>query len=125
MLDFKALLCTKSWLKDTNGDKVRWNKIKELKFHGDQPDIIDFKYNFEETCRKLNCCIIRNITRKSKKMDQEITVQILYRGPIPVPEGKYKDLINLCATMIIPKKYHDFYKNLKHTNEVLIDGGED
>lgn len=118
VLDFKAWLHTKNWIKDTNSDKISWNKIKEVKVKGNNPDVIEFKYDFfEENYKKLNCGNNSKLTRGRKKKEQELILEKLYKNPIPITDVKYKDLISLCDTLIIPNKYHDFYKNLKHSTE--------
>lgn len=115
IFDFKAWLRTKYWIKDTTLEKILWNKIREVKVSGSNPDIIEFKYDlFEENYRKLDCGYNMKLTRGRKKNQQELLLNKLYREPIPIAEIKYEDLINLCNTMIIPKKYHNFYKNLQY-----------
>lgn len=37
-------------------------------------------------------------------------------NPIPITNDKYKDLVSLCNSMIIPSNYHMFYKSLSHGN---------
>lgn len=52
VLNFKAMLNTKYWLKDTNEEKICWNKIRELKVRTEQPDVVQSKYDlFEEGYR--------------------------------------------------------------------------
>lgn len=118
VLDFKAWLQTKNWAKDTNSEKISWNKVREVKVQGNNPDIIEFKYDFsEENYRKLNCSNHLKLTRGRKKKEQELILEKVYNNPIPITEVKYKDLISLCDTLIIPTKYHDFYRSLKHSEE--------
>ncbi|CAG5037562.1 unnamed protein product [Parnassius apollo] len=127
-VNFKAWLHTKNWIKDTNSEKISWNKIREVKVQWNNPDIIEFKYDFfEENYRKLNCGLNLKLTRGRKKKAQEPKLDKLYNNPISITEVKYKDLVSLCDTMIIPKKYeyHDFYKNLKHSKEEQGDDEED
>lgn len=126
VLDFKAWLHTKNWIKDTNTEKISWNKIREVKVLGDNPDIIEFKYDFfEDNYRKLNCSNNLKLTRGRKKKEQEVILEKVYNNPIPIPELKYKDLISLCDTMIIPKKYHDFYEKIKHSKDEQGNDEED
>ena len=35
-----------------------------------------------------------------------------YNGPIPSPPAKYKDLIDLCYTLVIPRTFHEYYAAL-------------
>ncbi|CAG5017218.1 unnamed protein product [Parnassius apollo] len=74
-------------------------------------------YLSEKNYRKLNCGLNLKLTSGRKKKEQEPKLDKLFNNPIPITEVKYKDLVSLCDTMIIPKKYHDFYKNLKHSKE--------
>ncbi|CAH2208533.1 jg8080, partial [Pararge aegeria aegeria] len=126
VLDFKAWLHTKNWIKDTNLEKISWNKIREVKVQRNNSDIIEFKYNFfEENYRKLNCGNNLKLTRGRKKKEKEVILEKVYNNPIPITEVKYRDLISLCDTMIIPKKYHTFYNNLKHSKEEQGNDEED
>lgn len=93
ILDFKAWLHTKNWTRDTNSEKMSWNKIREVKVQGNSPDIIEFKYEFyEKNYRKLNCTNNLKLTRGRKKKEQELILEKAYNHPIPITEVKYKDL---------------------------------
>ncbi|KAK2709487.1 hypothetical protein QYM36_013219 [Artemia franciscana] len=35
-----------------------------------------------------------------------------YKGPIPLPPAKYKDLMDLCHTLVSPKTFHEYYAAL-------------
>ncbi|XP_039755887.1 uncharacterized protein LOC120630653 [Pararge aegeria] len=105
VLDFKAWLHTKNWIKDTNLEKISWNMIREVKVQRNNSDIIEFKGR--------------------KKKEKGVILEKVYNNPIPITEVKYRDLISLCDTMIIPKKYHTFYNNLKHSKEEQGNDEED
>jgi hypothetical protein len=34
-----------------------------------------------------------------------------------ISKEKFKDLMELCKSNVIPKVYHDFYKNLPHVGQ--------
>lgn len=108
VLDFKTWLHTKTWVKDSNSNKINWNKIREVNILANEPDKLLFKYDLsEELSLQLDNTKNIKITRGRKRVKQEITFQPLYREHLP--DLKYKDLINLCETIIIPQKYHNFY----------------
>lgn len=93
---------------------------------GNNPDIIEFKHDFsEENYRKLYCSNNLKLTRGKKKKEQELILEKVYNNSIPITGVKYKDLISLCDTLIIPNKYHDFYRNLKHSEKEQGNDKED
>ena len=52
-IDFKELIKGKNWLKDINGDKIYWSKIKEVNFSHEHPHSIFFRYSFEDELREM------------------------------------------------------------------------
>lgn len=38
-----------------------------------------------------------------------------YCQPLKIPLDKYKDLISMCKSNVIPVEYHPFFENLAHT----------
>ncbi|CAG5010432.1 unnamed protein product [Parnassius apollo] len=52
-IDFKELIKRKNWLKDTDGNKIYWSKIKEVVFPYNQPDTVYFRYSFEDELQEM------------------------------------------------------------------------
>ncbi|KAL4713441.1 hypothetical protein ACJJTC_010426 [Scirpophaga incertulas] len=48
-----------------------------------------------------------------------------YFEPIAISKDKYRDLMNLCETGIIPTKYHEFFKTLTHGQTVISETDDD
>lgn len=62
-IDFKEIK-GKNWLKDTNGDKIYWSKIKEVDFSHDHPNIIYFRYSLEDELREMQIMTRTNSRRR-------------------------------------------------------------
>ncbi|CAG9840826.1 unnamed protein product [Diabrotica balteata] len=58
--------------------------------------------------------VTRGSTRNAHT--REVALEDCYDGFRPISLDKFKDLNQLCATGIIPQRYHNFYKNLKQRN---------
>lgn len=105
VFDFKELLKNKNWTKDVANQKMSWNKIREV-FVEESHKIL-YKYNLDDD---QNTLIIRKETRNRS----EITLKKAYSEPVSISNDKFKDLMNLSETGIIPSKYHDFFSSLPH-----------
>lgn len=116
--DLKCLISGKNWLKDTQGRKISWSKIMEIKVSHLRPHVLQFKYDFGEDYFDLDTDqgIGRPKRRRPPKNPVEPVVneglKQVYHQPIPIPKPLYEDLQGLCASEAIPKHYHDFYKSL-------------
>lgn len=91
----------------TGGEVVEWRKIKCFKYDKSHPDLIQFKYNYDDE----NFKIIK--VMKSTRY-QSLNLPKAYSSRLPITWAKYKDLMDLCETRVIPAHHHDFYKNLPH-----------
>ncbi|CAG5019836.1 unnamed protein product [Parnassius apollo] len=65
----------------------------------------------------------KTISRKLKNSDKNAAV--LSNGPIDITNDKYKDIISLCETGIIPEKYHPYFRSLPHSLTVEASGYAD
>ena len=81
-----------------------------LRFAKDQPNVILFKYDFDDNFRTIKVCV--SWRRKSSDALKKEAKQA-YKERLPVSEAKKNDLVNLCNSNIIPKAYHMYYRQLK------------
>lgn len=109
--DFKGLLDDRKWKKDMKNENVKWNSIKEVIVSKEEPNCLYFKYNLKENASCLNT---KKETRSRGKRMENFKLIKAYTQVLPIPEAKYKYLINLCSSGAIPKQYHSYFKSLKH-----------
>ncbi|CAH0691917.1 unnamed protein product [Spodoptera exigua] len=124
--DFKSLLANKNWSKNSENEKIQWTRLREVTVHALHYDRIEYKYNFEDEPKTIK--ILRSGNRNTERLSREFEIKQAYDGDLPISRNKYKDLINLCQTNIIPEKYHNFYQKLKfdqNVQEPLEDIDED
>lgn len=101
----------------SNGpEKVQWLKIKWLRFEKSKPNIIQYKYNLNDTefyeiditqCnkRKVLCNDWKNIVLKPA-----------YTKQMPISEAKKNDLLFLLEKRIIPPDYTNYIKSIPSTS---------
>ncbi|KAJ8912367.1 hypothetical protein NQ315_014734 [Exocentrus adspersus] len=118
---------------DTDGNSVKWLKIKRIKYVKGKKDSIFFNYDLSE---EFKCLRISNnstltaakrpLTRSKRSIpslsNEELpdTLQKLYNTVLPISEKKKKDLIKMCKEDIFPEELHSWINNLK-TAENLLD----
>ncbi|KAF9416660.1 hypothetical protein HW555_006090 [Spodoptera exigua] len=109
-----SILNQYKWVKNEDGDKVKWNQVREIVVENSQPDKIFYKYDLNE---KSALCIDCS-KRTSRRVTQGNTLELrkAYGESLPITTAKYKDLMSLCQKNLIPPRYHDYYKNIKHTS---------
>ena len=95
--------------------KLMWSEVKHLMFHKDDPDVIFFKYDYNEDFRK---CLFKQRTPKTR-IEKEVTQQ-LYTESVGVTAKKKADLLKLCQKGYIPKNHHAFYESMR-VNSTLKD----
>lgn len=121
--NFKSQVTSnKNWLHDTNGNKVLFSKIKEVKACPEIPNKLFFKYDFEN-----NDYLVLDTTNRTSSRTRKTNVcsensnELLraYNNYLPISSALYKDLINLCNTNAIPLHYQGFYRNLVTQNDTV------
>lgn len=120
--DIKSLICGKNWLKDTQGNKIKWAKIMELKVSYLKPKIRQFNYNFEEEeyleqDTELQITRPRRGRRPTASIATEaesvcLHLKQAYNQQIPLSKAIHADLISFCTSDTIPQHYHAFYDSL-------------
>lgn len=109
--DFQSMSSGTFWNRNIEStcEKIKWLKVKWIRFEKSMPFIVQFKYNLsDEHFMKLN------ISPKGKKNTQEIKLKLSkkYKSSIPITEAKKKDLLSLLQSGVIPKDYELFYTNI-------------
>lgn len=112
---------SKNWSQDTNGHKVFFSKIKEIKTSPDAPNKLLFKYDFESEYLVLDTTN-RTTTTRTRKSNNANAVDVnelplAYAQLLPISDALFKDLISLCNTNAIPLHYQTFYRNLLPATE--------
>lgn len=88
--------------------------MREVTVKAHSFDRIEFKYDFANNPKTI--VVLRSGTRNTARLSREFSIKQAYEGKLPISRNKHKDLLSLCQSEIIPKKYHDFYANLKSDN---------
>lgn len=128
--DLKELMPKKYWLKTETGAKISWSKIHEISILREQPDILQFKYNYDEELQRLNTASMSRSSRGRGKSSApttlDDTLKTAYSSKIKLPKPLYDDLSSLCRTEAIPTHYQPFYRDMQcdgGSNSVESDGG--
>lgn len=94
--------------KNTEGEVMRWLKVKWLQFRKNSPMYIYYKNQLSQSEFKQIC--IRRSSRKEDVITSDVNQ--LYQSRLKIEENKLKDLQDLCNKGTIPSAYHEFYKKL-------------
>lgn len=65
------------------------------------------------------------ILRKETRNRNITALKNAYFEPIAISNEKFKDLINMCETRIIPDRYHDYFNALPHGRAAFIETDDD
>lgn len=110
-LDLKSLASSflKNRLKDEDGNKVSWMKIKVMRYEKENPGHILFKYNYSQIEFKRI-----NVFGRGRGRLNAIPKNIpkLYKGQLGISEKKKNSLLKLCTQNDIPPEYHAWYQAL-------------
>ncbi|KAI8435869.1 hypothetical protein MSG28_004078 [Choristoneura fumiferana] len=116
VFDYKPLLDERNWKRDTTNINVMWNKVKEVRVEKDAPNCLFFKYDLKGEQFCLNTVITTR--RRGKIMNDDVELKMAYGNPLTITDAKYKDLISLCQSGVIPKEYHTFFKNINYSANI-------
>jgi hypothetical protein len=106
--DFKSHINDKVWLKNCRGAKIAWNNIKEVHANNNDPNKLFYKYNLSHS--EYEILVLRGNTRYSLQIDLKNS----YSQPLKLSVEKYKDLMNMCQSGVIPSEYSSFFISLPH-----------
>lgn len=102
---------------DSNGNKIKWNDIRWLKYDTSSPDVIFYNYSF--AARDFKMIKLGGHTRSSGQLESSEPPPC-YEAPTPVSVLKKKDLLQLCQKRLIKPQHHQFYADLT-TDETVVD----
>lgn len=117
VFNFKCLVNNKVRMKDVKGKKINWNNIREVHADGSDPNKLFFKY--ELTQPDYNILVIHGNTRNSV----QTALKHEYSEPIMILAAKYKDLMDMCHSEVIPLEYHPYFNSLPH--HTIVDDSEE
>jgi hypothetical protein len=114
--DYKALgrSTLKNRSRDIMGNTVQWLKIKWLSYQKKTPNIIRFKYNYDEDFCEI--CVNKGV--RGRPSNVPVPLESLFSAPPAISRAKYEDLMFLCNSLAIPQFYHDFYRGLTSDPDV-------
>ena len=101
--------------------EIDWSKLRHIRFEKPSGNeiIMQYKYNLSIP---FQAAIIGVIPRRGKsKSSLNLDNPLQYDGLLPVSVALKKDLVKLCEVNAIDPQFHEFYYNLKTTEEVNFD----
>ncbi|KAJ2950557.1 hypothetical protein O0L34_g8802 [Tuta absoluta] len=115
--------------KDSEGNPVKWMKIKQFRYLKEEPHKVFFRYDLKDD--KFFHIIVKDTsegkqTRRSTRASTRVNapepplLKQLYDRQLPITEAKKKDLLKLCKTGTIPEELHGWYSSLR-TEEDEVD----
>ncbi|MEW8545667.1 MAG: hypothetical protein AB2693_19270 [Candidatus Thiodiazotropha sp.] len=98
---------------DTDRKKIYWSGVRRFKLTSQNPNIIEFQYNYDGPTHKLN--LVQRLRRFQEISDPLTIVLSQLREDFPkISMQKFNDLISLCKDRTIPAVHHAFYVLLPH-----------
>lgn len=101
---------------DSNGQKIKWLKIKAFTIEAPSNDTVNVRYE-DGTTAAMDLSSRRKSSRaKIPPKLPSSNVDPLYQNSSPpaITYQKYKALASLCDSNIIPPVHHSFFKDLRH-----------
>ena len=98
---------------DLDKNKVQWTSIWTFKIESSNPNIVEIWYDYDGTTHYLD--LAHRIRRENTIPNVEDVILSRMRNDSPKTAlDKYKDLLGLCKSGIIPQCHHMFYALLPH-----------
>lgn len=91
-------------------EKINWLNIESIIYKKEHLFSLYIKNNRSSHTFEIN------LQKKNVTAEMFIDEEVKKTSPKFISEEKYKDLLSILN--LIPKKYHDFFKNLPHTNQI-------
>lgn len=113
--NFKNLVDNSKWFLNDKKEKIPWSRIKVVHCCSDEPGKLFYKSSYDSEFEVLNYF---TDTEKELNLMKSYELQKAYTSPLKISKAKHKDLITLCKTLAIPKKYHDFFNTLTPSDVV-------
>ncbi|KAK2725321.1 hypothetical protein QYM36_001688 [Artemia franciscana] len=105
------ILRNRKWAFGADGEslQVKWNSIKWLNYSIELPTEIHFRYDYDSDFSVIK---VNESRHKMKPNKNSLELVSAYKGPIPLPPAKYKDLMDLSHTLVVPRTFHEYYAAL-------------
>ncbi|CAH0407302.1 unnamed protein product [Chilo suppressalis] len=114
--NYTALL-KENWVKSSNGNKVQWNKIREVLVKPEDSYKLFYKYDLAADDYHVLCV-------KASRRQCVSNVEALYETNEAYSQGKKNHFVNMCKSQIISSTHHVFFQSLPESdNYVNIDSG--
>lgn len=108
-IDFKAMSTSvRNLTVHDDKTKVKWTQVKEIVADQEDPGAIFLRYKFGEQPKRLD--VVKRVP-KGDEDKEEIELQYLTKQ-CGIHEAKKKDLLSLCYSHLIPKKYISTFEEL-------------
>ncbi|KAK3928026.1 Trypsin V-A [Frankliniella fusca] len=108
VFNLKDLVTKQNWESDREGNKVEWNKVKIVEAGYDGDGILGFYYKIGGEKQYLDTKKRRGHPVNLKTYEPNIA----YPENIPLKALTIKHLQELCKSLAIPSKYHNFYNDI-------------
>ena len=112
--DFKSVSkLLKNFDLDLERNKVLWTDVRSFKIESSNPNTVVVKYDYNGPLHYLD--LAHRIRRSNTILNvNNIVLNRLHKEYPKITFEKYKDLIILCRTGVIPHSHHMFYAVLSH-----------
>ena len=112
--DFKTVSkMLKNFDLDSEKNKVRWIDVRSFKMESRSPHTVIIKYDYEGPIHYLN--LVQRLRRSITVLNiDDIGLNRLHTEYPMIAFEKYKDLVVLCRSGVIPVAHHMFYAVLPH-----------
>ena len=107
--------------KNSSGEVVvNWKTVKAIRLCKEDPFTLHYKMSYNQTEYDTIDMVQIGGKRGTSRVTKNISSNMkkAYHARIPIAAAKYDDLQELCSTLVIPKEYHDFYRDLPVETDV-------
>ena len=101
---------------DSNGDTVRWLDVNEFCIGPENPFLVKFKYWHDDAYDTFDL-MYRN------RGETPVLSSLVWQRKLSISKGKYKDLMSMVESDLIPRTYHSFTiscSQLRKTLKVMV-----
>lgn len=106
--DLKDLISKQNWEKNTDGQVVKWNKVRIIETGYHQESVLAYRYEVDGTRYYLDT----NQRRGHPVNLKTYKPKLAFEENVPVKATTIKHLRSLCKSLAIPSRYHAFYENI-------------
>jgi hypothetical protein len=120
--DFHKVVSLQNWKCDTEKRQIKWSNVRLVRASHEHIGILKFQYDFQGPTFSLDTKQRKGhpLNLKTFKLAQR------YNGKISLKNLKIKHIQELCRSLAIPSKYHNFYDEIiKAVEPVDNDDDED